>query len=78
MLLAKTTGHDIKKGCLGKVKHKSLLAAEYVLDEMRDRAVMNIYKCRFCHHYHIGHDKDLAPKKKINESNTTGKQQTNR
>lgn len=47
-----------KKACLGKVKHKSMLAAEFVLNRMKgpNSHRLEIYKCKFCHWYHIGHN----------------------
>ena len=48
-----------KKMCLGKIKHGSILAAEYVKDKMRGREthLLKIYKCKFCNGFHIGHDR---------------------
>jgi hypothetical protein len=51
-----------KKMCLGKQRHESRIAAEYVLCQMqkdqRDKRkhLLGIYKCQFCKAYHIGHD----------------------
>lgn len=49
-----------KSACLGKIKHKSMLAAEYTLDRMRlnvkDNHLLEVYKCEFCKFYHIGHN----------------------
>lgn len=47
----------LKSQCLGKVAHKYLTCAEYALDHMvaKDRGNLEIYKCRFCKKYHIGH-----------------------
>lgn len=48
----------IEKSCLGKVQHKSFLAAEYILDRMngKNSHLLEIYKCSFCEYYHIGHN----------------------
>ena len=48
-----------KAACLGKQKHKSRLAAEYVLNRMngKDSHLLEIYKCQFCGFEHIGHNK---------------------
>lgn len=56
--MSKKISDNEKKGCFGKVKHKTKLAAEYVFDEMRGRhsGILSIYKCAFCNFYHIGHD----------------------
>jgi len=47
-----------KKACLGKVKHKSMLAAEFVLNKMKgpNSYSLEIYSCRFCNFFHIGHN----------------------
>jgi len=52
-----------KNACLGKIQHKSMLAAEYVLSRMsgKDSHLLEIYRCRFCKFYHIGHNKPKAP-----------------
>lgn len=54
-----------KKACLGKIKHKSMLSAEYVLNRMygRDVHLLEIYRCVICKNFHIGHNN-----LKINES----------
>jgi hypothetical protein len=46
-----------KRSCLGKIKHKSRLSAEYVLDRMngRDSHLLEIYQCKVCKFFHIGH-----------------------
>lgn len=53
-----------KKACLGKIKHKSMLSAEYILNRMGGKNVhlLEIYKCVVCNFFHIGHNK---PKPKI-------------
>lgn len=47
-----------KRGCFGKIQHKSMLSAEYVLSRMKSKksGILGIYKCTFCDFYHIGHD----------------------
>jgi hypothetical protein len=55
---------DIKVHCLGKVKHKSLLGANYVREQMRECHLMDVYKCKFCKNYHIGHAQIRNKKKK--------------
>lgn len=59
-----------KSTCLGKVKHKSMLAAQEVLDIMeikrgRKGEEINIYTCQFCGDLHIGHLPKLKKKTKI-------------
>jgi hypothetical protein len=48
-----------EKSCMGKVPHKSMLAAEYIFDRMsgKNSHLLEIYKCSFCEYYHIGHNK---------------------
>lgn len=60
------------KTCLGKVKHKSRLAAEYYLDHIHKRGKYNleIYNCPFCKFFHIGHNKKLDPLRKNKKSET--------
>ncbi len=61
-----------KKGCFGKDKYKSKLAAEYVFDNFKGRAnaILEIYKCTFCNNYHIGHNKKHELASKQNEKRT--------
>lgn len=56
----------MRKMCLGKIKHKSRLAAQYYIDHIphRDKSTLNMYDCPFCKGIHIGHNKDLDPMKK--------------
>lgn len=55
-----------KKMCLGKIKHRSKLAADFELESLfkakrtPDKAELEVYECHFCKHYHIGHSKDIA------------------
>jgi len=47
-----------KKGCLGKTKHKSILAAQNHLEDLRQFSKtpqnLNYYKCHFCDGWHCG------------------------
>lgn len=43
-----------KRACLGKKQHKHKTGAEFVLEQMND-SNLNIYRCRYCGFYHIGH-----------------------
>ena len=57
----------LRNSCLGKIRHKSLLAAEYTLSKMRGKEshLLEIYPCKFCKSYHIGHNrKNGNPKNK--------------
>ncbi len=47
-----------KRMCLGKIKHKSMLSAEYVFYAMgrRNNNLLEIYKCPLCHYFHIGNN----------------------
>jgi len=47
-----------KKSCFGKVGHGSRLSAQFILDRMggKDGHLLDIYECKFCNKYHIGHD----------------------
>lgn len=48
-----------KRGCFGKIQHKSRLAAEFILSRMRgrDSATLEVYKCKYCTYFHIGHNR---------------------
>lgn len=48
-----------KRACLGKDKHKSELAADYVANNFKGRnnPTVEVYKCAFCGFWHIGHNK---------------------
>lgn len=46
-----------QKACWGKTKHKSMLAAEYVLDQHRNEPHLCIYRCPYCKFLHLGHSK---------------------
>lgn len=39
--------------CLGKTKHQYPAAAQKQLDAMKH--YMNVYRCLYCGHWHIGH-----------------------
>ncbi len=44
-----------RKSCEGKRRHKT---HEDAMKELRGCSVktgLRIYKCQFCHHYHVGH-----------------------
>ena len=54
----KSLGHA-KKACLGKIQHRSMLAAQYIFDRMYGNGshLLEIYKCSYCKTFHIGHNK---------------------
>lgn len=70
MIKPKQKMFGIKSSCSGKIKHGSMLAAQYILDNMitRDKKshLLEVYKCRFCNKYHIGHNnsEEINTKKK--------------
>jgi hypothetical protein len=47
--------------CEGKVKHKTMESAficrKKILQKLPDHPPINIYRCQFCHQYHIGRAK---------------------
>ena len=52
----------LKKGCLGKIQHKSYLAATYYLETMHKKTnntkdPLVVYQCKYCKFYHLGHNK---------------------
>lgn len=49
--------HSIKNKCLGKRGFDTIMIAEYALSTMpvRPSEIMEIYKCKHCKKYHIGH-----------------------
>lgn len=57
-----------KKMCLGKVKHISRTSAEYILAGKKNyggkHGNLEIYPCKFCNHFHIGHNKQQKPTEK--------------
>jgi hypothetical protein len=59
-----------KSACYGKLKHRSMLAAQYILDRMSGRKshLLEIYKCSFCNAFHIGHNRLLEVKNKTKTS----------
>jgi len=50
-----------RRGCLGKIKHNSELAAQQHLDSLRPFSKtpqnLNYYKCQFCYGWHCGNNK---------------------
>jgi len=50
-----------QRSCLGKTKHKSVLAASEHLNELikfaRPDHTLHFYKCDFCGFYHCGNNK---------------------
>ncbi len=61
------SNHDIevmKKGCFGKIAHKTITAAQYYLDKYTASAHFIIYRCKYCKWYHLGHDATIIPKTK--------------
>lgn len=49
----------IKNCCLGKIKHKYRTSAEYVLEQMPNNSDLEVYQCKHCNNYHIGHSSSL-------------------
>ena len=43
--------------CVGKVPFPSMNAAVTAKKRMKSRS-LKIYRCGFCHHYHLAHDDD--------------------
>jgi len=46
----------VKPSCDGKQKHKTILSAQYHLDNISRNANDNYYKCNTCGFFHIGTD----------------------
>lgn len=51
-----------QRSCLGKVQHKSQYAAlralkATLISSHQERGALQIYLCRFCHCWHVGHVK---------------------
>lgn len=75
--MTKTAAHKrrnlniAKKGCFGKIPHKSMLAADFILSKMngRDSHKLEIYKCKFCSWYHIGHNNKTVDRSKNEKNN---------
>ena len=48
-----------RRACTGKVRHPDAAGARVALGKLFKRAGytghMNVYRCRFCNGYHIGH-----------------------
>jgi hypothetical protein len=52
----------IRHSCLRKKRYTSEHYAEKVIKKMKSEGkdptnTLNVYWCKFCHHYHIGHKK---------------------
>lgn len=49
--------HIRRVSCSGKARHKTADFAEVAAVKMRKKTGdhFNVYKCRFCNGYHIGH-----------------------
>lgn len=45
-----------RKMCLGKIKYQYYSGAVYALSRHRDKDGVEIYVCRYCKNYHIGHN----------------------
>lgn len=43
---------EMQAHCFGKTKHRTKLAADYVI---LSRPLMEVYRCKYCNHYHVGH-----------------------
>ena len=59
-----------KNACYGKIQHRSMLAAQYILNRMngKNSHLLEIYKCPFCKTFHIGHNRLLEQKNKPQSS----------
>lgn len=61
------------KSCAGKVKHKTLLGAEYARDSNPQNKDANVYQCIECGFYHIGTlDKKKSKKLRLNHRQQKG------
>lgn len=52
--------HERRRGCEGKVRHPSAEVANRErkrLNRVAYSGVLNVYHCRFCKGWHIGHQK---------------------
>lgn len=49
-----------RKSCEGKRRHKTHDDAVKEMCEGRIREGLTVYKCRFCHQYHVGHKTKAA------------------
>jgi hypothetical protein len=60
-----------KRACYGKIQHKSMLAAEHILNRMngKNSHLLEIYKCPFCKFFHIGHNSLKEENSKIRKEN---------
>jgi hypothetical protein len=46
---------DQLRQCTSKVRHDSAAKAYKVMKRSPYRKVLDVYKCRYCDHWHIGH-----------------------
>jgi hypothetical protein len=53
-----------RKSCEGKVAHASMGAAWIVAS--RTRGEMRPYRCKFCGHYHVGHEPSKQQRRRQN------------
>jgi hypothetical protein len=44
-----------RKGCAGKTRHETREAARAHLLELRRPWTLNVYPCRYCGGFHVGH-----------------------
>lgn len=51
----KTITASERKSCLGKIQYEYYSGAVYALSKHRNKEELEIYKCRFCKNYHLGH-----------------------
>jgi len=51
--------YSVRRGCTGKTKHKTFDDALREKPKNR-KGNLNIYKCKFCGFYHIGHINNYA------------------
>lgn len=49
-----------RKSCEGKRRHETHHDAMIEMCQGRVREGLVIYKCQFCHHYHVGHKTKAA------------------
>ena len=49
------TNNAIKRACLGKARHASERAARLALRYTPNGVDLDLYRCRFCAHWHVGH-----------------------
>jgi hypothetical protein len=68
---------DFMKGCAGKIKHKTWLAANYFLENEHSDPAAIIYECK-CGSFHIGSRKLNSGKKIIKHKKKGNEQQHKR